>query len=60
MKKALHDLITGDKNFEEGKLYTDEQVAGLDLSHFIDVDDVNEVKVDEEIKITEPEMDSIK
>lgn len=57
MKKALHNLIFNGKKFEQGQVYSDEDVQGADVDSFEEVVEKVEVK-EKEIEVTKPELDS--
>lgn len=48
-KKALFNLVVGDKHFEKGKIYTDKEVTkDIDESNFEDVSDSELKKAEKE------------
>ena len=63
-KKALCNLISGDKHIELGKVYTNEEVADLDQSNFADVPDAAATGQEEIVPVQEvkesvvPELDT--
>ncbi len=61
-KKAIANLIVGDRQFEKGKIYTEEQVKDVDATNFVDATEEeiasSEVLKEEVKESVQPELDT--
>lgn len=56
-KKMLYNIVFNGTNFEKGKVYSDEEVTGMDLNYFEEAEE-SEVEKIITTDVTPPELDS--